>query len=487
MATNMVASVTLELSGLSSCLLSKVTHFLDTTELCDFDSAINNRQLRAKYLFGVSNDTFLFNGEHLYSKQQAYVQWLLLRRVFLKSIYLDSDTSATTLLLYDILNRANPGLEKLFLEGKVDFPQVLALRNKKTLHTLALSEQFIDDSRQVEHVLYLQDMFKNIREWREAGGVLKVLLFTNCEFGDEVVDVGDCGTITDFIIDDCNSDRYTAPGDSQGYTHLIWDIVRKCTNLRTLHLESDRHEPSSICFSDMDVSVVARFCPNLNYLYIDALGQDSLTDKAIIHLATKCTNLQQLFLMVKTQFTDATFTAVAANLVSLTRLGFNHLQLQNPRTLRCLAHCCPQLEWLNLYICNATEAELLLLVKQAKNLQHLAIRRWGHLDFRDGGTELTPQQYEPQDLSLFDAEEPARVLSSQLEWLGRMAVHTQLLPGELDSAEKLEAASSHPSFKLVVMERVVAEEEEEEEGGGEGEWDEEEGEWGEEEGEWEEV
>jgi hypothetical protein len=118
------------------------------------------------------------------------------------------------------------------------------------------------------------------------------------------------------------------------------------------------------------------------------------------------------------------------------------------------------------------------LVKHAKNLQHLAIGPWEHLDFHQVvGTELIAQEYEPQELALFDAEEPARVLSSQLEWLGRMAVHTQMQEGELGTVEKLKAASSQPKFKVTLVPPLLVSAAVEE-GGAEGE---EEGEEGEEE------
>jgi hypothetical protein len=137
MAAQAVAPATLELSCLSSDLLSKVTYYLSTKELCIFDTAILNRQLRAKYLFGVSNDTFLFPGRFFFTNknadlQQRYAWWLLLRRVFLKSICMNNKSNAATLLHYDI----HPGLEELTLNGKVDFPKDLAVRNRKTLHIL---------------------------------------------------------------------------------------------------------------------------------------------------------------------------------------------------------------------------------------------------------------------------------------------------------------------------------------------------------------
>jgi hypothetical protein len=457
MAAQAVAPATLELSCLSSDLLSKVTHFLDTEELCAFDTAILNRQLRAKYLVGVSNDAFLFRGEDIdgAERQQIYARWLLLHRVFLKVIKLNSSTNATTLEFYDVINRNSAGLEELFLDGKVDFPKDLAVRNAKTLHSLMLTGQGKHGSwQEVGGNWQLRGLLKRIREWAEAGGVLKELHLRDCEFGDETVDVGSCDSLTYLCIENCRSNQYTAPGISQGCTRLVWDIVSKCTNLKTVHFESNVQR--RIDFSDKDLSVLARFCPNLDYLFIDTPGSDSPTDKAIVCLATKCTKLTQLCLYTKTALTDETILAVAANLVSLKVLGLANLQMQNPLTLRCLAHCCPQLSMLNLHKGNVSEAELLYLVKHAKNLQKLGLERWGHLSFRDGvTTEHTLQEYDEQELSLVGAEEPARLLSSRLEWLGRMAVHTQLQPGEMDTLEKLKAASSHPRFKVNLLEALL--------------------------------
>jgi hypothetical protein len=330
MAAPAVAPATLELSCLSSDLLSKVTHFLDTIELRFLDTAINNRQLRAKFLFGVANNTYLFKGKDI-RKEEEYVQWLLLRRVFLRSISLHEDTTASTLLLYEILNRAScAGLEELTLDGNVDFPKDLAVRSAKTLHTLVLKTQIVDEGGRV------QGVFKNIREWRLAGGVLKRLTLDCCEFGDAVVDVGDCTTLTHLQIEGCVSSQYTAPGVSQGCTHLIWDIVSKCVNLRNFQLDSVNCPPifePDFCLCDRDVSVLARFCPDLTHLCIYAEHKDCFAEKALIHLATKCTKIEHLCLFLKTQFTDATITAVAANLVSLSKLGLSRLQL------RTRAHC----------------------------------------------------------------------------------------------------------------------------------------------------
>jgi hypothetical protein len=431
----------LELSCHSSDLLAKVTHYLNTTELCAFDTAIQNRQLRAKYLVGVSNDSFLFPGEEIdgAERQQLFARWLVLRRVFLKSIFLNSNTNAATLVLYDIL----PGLERLVLDGKVDFPKDLAVRNAKTLHKLVLRNQGKDGSGQ------LRSLLQCVREWGEAGGVLKALVLKGCEFGDLVVDVGNCDSLTDLVIEDCSSSQYTAPGISQGCTRLIWGIVSKCTKLKRFQFNSEEQSEIQLC--DKDLSVLARFCPNLYRLYIQTTNSDTLTEKAIVCLTTKCTELNELFLYTKTALTDETILAVAANLVSLLDLGLYKLQLQNPLKLRCLAHCCPQLSFLYLYKGNVSEAELLYLVKHAKNLQELGLQRWGHLTFRDR-TEHTLQEYDEQELSLFDAEEPARLLSSRQEWLGRMAVHTQLQPGEMDTVEKLQAASTNTEFKVDVLE-----------------------------------
>jgi hypothetical protein len=234
MAAQAVAPATLELSCLSSDLLSKVSHFLNTIELRIFDTAINNRLLRSKFLFGVSNDTFLFPGRAFTNEnadlQQRYARWLLLRRVFLKSITLTRKSNAATLLHYDI----HSGLEKLTLNGKVNFPKDLAVRNAKTLHKLVLTGQGKDG---------LRSLLERIREWREAGGVLKELILNYCEFGDLAVDVGNCDSLTLLYIKNCRSNQYTAPGILQGCTRLIWDIVSKCTNLQNFHLKA---EPSCL-------------------------------------------------------------------------------------------------------------------------------------------------------------------------------------------------------------------------------------------------
>jgi hypothetical protein len=374
-----VALVTVELSCLSSDLLSKVARFLDTKELCAFDTALLSRQLRAKYLAGVSSDTFLFSCEEIENAevQKKYVRWLLLRRVFLESINLNSKTTATTLELFDLLKEAHsPGLIQIVLNGKVDFPKDLAVRNAKTLHHLRLLNQGKDGGSE-----QLRGLLEQIREWREAGGVLKGMTLEDCEFGDLSVDVGNCDTLTYLHIKDCRSNQYTAPGTSQGYTRMIWDIVSKCTNLKKFSFVTS----DNTVFSDKDLSVLGSFCPNLDSLYIDQprVRDNNLTEKALIYLAAKCTKLMKLSLFVDMELTDATVAAVAANLVSLTCLGLDKLQLQKPRTLRCLARCCPRLKELYIYKDNVTEAELLYFVQHAKNLK--ICTHWGW----NGGSILT--------------------------------------------------------------------------------------------------
>jgi hypothetical protein len=132
------------------------------------------------------------------------------------------------------------------------------------------------------------------------------------------VDVGNCDSLTDLCIKGCSSNSYTAPGISHGCTRLIWDIVSKCTNLETFYFYSASQ--SGIQLSDKDLSVLARFCPDLSALYISAHNSDSLTEKAIVFFVTKCTKLtKQLCLFIKAALTDATILAVAANLISRTR------------------------------------------------------------------------------------------------------------------------------------------------------------------------
>jgi hypothetical protein len=444
----------LELSCLSSDLLAKVTHWLNAKELCAFDTAILNRQLRSKFLVGVSNDAFLFPGRKIIDqsgeRQYMYVRWLLLRRVFLKTMTLYENTNATTVVLYDILNAANPGLETLTLDGKIDFPKDLAVRNAKTLHTLVLKNQGVRDGGEQVRGKQVRGLLKKIREWTEAGGVLKNLSLEACEFGDEVVDVGNCDSLAHFHIQDCTCNRYKAPGISLGCTRLIWDIISKGTNLTRFYFSSVE---STTSVSDPDVNVLAKFCPKLEDVLIDQEHEASFTEKAIICLVRNCTKIKSLTLYSNTVLTDATVAAVAANLGSLKAFGVLDLQLQNPRTLRCLAHCCPQLR--TFYLCkgNVSETELLYFVKHAKNLQYLHLGDFGHLEFRANGTELTPHLllYISQDLRMFDAKEPERLHSSQVEWLGRMAVHMQKQPGEMDTAEKLKAASSNPKFEVKLL------------------------------------
>ncbi|KAJ1388598.1 hypothetical protein B484DRAFT_409588 [Ochromonadaceae sp. CCMP2298] len=73
--------------------------------------------------------------------QLMYAKWLTLRRIVVNSIVLNEHTTPSVLLLYDIVNRVNPGLVSLTIKGDVDLPTDMAVRNNKTLHKLDIKHQ----------------------------------------------------------------------------------------------------------------------------------------------------------------------------------------------------------------------------------------------------------------------------------------------------------------------------------------------------------
>ncbi|KAJ1411185.1 hypothetical protein B484DRAFT_402715 [Ochromonadaceae sp. CCMP2298] len=125
MASRAAAShVEASISSLSSDLLMRVANYLNS-----------NKQLRAKYLSGA------YALRTTSEWQEGYARWLTMRHVFVNSISLNGQTTAATQMLYDVMNRVNPGLVSLTIDGKVDFPQDMAVRNNKSLHVLTLSKQ----------------------------------------------------------------------------------------------------------------------------------------------------------------------------------------------------------------------------------------------------------------------------------------------------------------------------------------------------------
>jgi len=133
------------LSSLSSDLLMRVANWLSVKELCTFDTTVSAKQLRAKFLYGLFGDTFLYPGADVEKKssewQEGYAQWFTMRHVFVNSITLDENTTPSVLVLYDTMNRVNPGLESLTIDGDVTFPKDIAVRSAHTLHTLAILNQ----------------------------------------------------------------------------------------------------------------------------------------------------------------------------------------------------------------------------------------------------------------------------------------------------------------------------------------------------------
>jgi hypothetical protein len=119
------------LLSLSSDLLMRVAHWLELDELCVFDTAISEQLLRVKYLSGLRNDTFLYAGtmpsptwEYTSAWQQDYAQWLTMRRVFVNSLYLNEQTNPAVMILSNTMNRVNPGLISLSIDGDIDFSKV---------------------------------------------------------------------------------------------------------------------------------------------------------------------------------------------------------------------------------------------------------------------------------------------------------------------------------------------------------------------------
>ncbi|KAJ1394368.1 hypothetical protein B484DRAFT_484411 [Ochromonadaceae sp. CCMP2298] len=366
-----------------------------------------------------------------------------MRHVFVNSIILDDNTTATALALYDTMNRVNPGLVSLTIHGDVTFPKDIAVRNTKTLHTLELYNH---------GTAQLKKLMGSVREWGNNGGSLQELRLEGCEFEEEAVDFGSCDALTELYVMDCSSNLSTTPGDSLDCTRLLWGILHKCKNLKRFQFSA---EEDTTPLNARDLCLLARFCPDLEYLYLWS-HHGTVDEAALVSVAMKCTKLEtlRLHLRVQSAVTDRTIRAIAANLVSLQMLCIEDLQLNNPRTLRVLAVGCPLLSRLYIKKGNSlvTESDLLYLVGNAKNLQLLTIRNWKHLDLRERW-ELQPDASAAEELLQLGMEDPEALLSSQRDRLQVLSAATQQ-PGEMDEmdiVDKLHAASSHPRFKVVLV------------------------------------
>ncbi|KAJ1442677.1 hypothetical protein B484DRAFT_441999 [Ochromonadaceae sp. CCMP2298] len=387
------------LSSLSLDLLMRVANWLSVKELCVFDTAVSAKQLRSKFLSGLFGDTFLYPGADGKWKSsdwhEGYAQWLTLRRVVINSIDLNWNTTASALMLYDTMNRVNPGLKSLTFNGSVKFPKDMAGRNIKTLHIMKFTSQGAEQ---------LRKLMGSVREWGSMGGSLQEMSLEVCEFGKQTVDFGN--SLVDLDIYGSSSDLCTELGDSLGCTHLLWGILHKCKNLKRFKFGySDR-------LNDRDLCLLARFCPDLTSIHIEP-HDDAFNEAALRGVAMKCTKLEELVLLANNTITDRTIEAIAANLVSLRILVIRKLQLSNPRVLRGLAEGCRQLQDLCIYEGNAhvTEAELLFLVTHAKKLHTLTIWKWEHLDFRERWEESQPDP--PHELLQMGIDDPEALLSSQ--------------------------------------------------------------------------
>mmetsp|Transcript_34749 Transcript_34749/g.76646 ORF Transcript_34749/g.76646 Transcript_34749/m.76646 type:complete len:452 (+) Transcript_34749:129-1484(+) len=443
MASRALASlVEASFSSLSSDLLMRVANWLSVKELCVLDTAVSAKQLRAKFLYGLFGDTFLYPGADVEKKssewQEGYARWLTMRHVFVNSIILDDNTTATALALYDTMNRVNPGLVSLEIYGNVEFPLDLAVRNK-TLHTVGLYNQYMVPTDE------LKKFGRSVSEWGSMGGSLQELTLEGCEFFDRAMDFGSCAALTELNIQDCSSELYTAPGDSLGCTRLLWGILHKCKNLKKFLCFT--FSLYSVPLNARDLCLLARSCPHLTRLTLWSRRPETFNEAALVSVAMKCTKLQTLRLTVQSAFTDRTIEAIAANLVSLRKLEISNLELHKPRTLRVLAHGCPQLSRLYIDEGNAlvTETELLYLVKNAKELRTLEIGKWEHLDLRETWEELEPDDSAADELLQLGMEDPEALLSSQRDRLQVLRAATQQ---QGDTVDRLLAASSNPHFKI---------------------------------------
>jgi len=420
----------------------RVANWLSVKELCTFDTTVSAKQLRAKFLYGLFGDTFLYPGADVEKKssewQEGYAQWFTMRHVFVNSITLDENTTPSVLVLYDTMNRVNPGLVSLEIYGNVEFPLDLAVRNK-TLHTVGLYNQYMVPTDE------LKKFGRSVSEWGSMGGSLQELTLEGCEFFDRAMDFGSCAALTELNIQDCSSELYTAPGDSLGCTRLLWGLLHTCKNLKTFQFFDDSLFTGSAPLNARDLCLLARFCPHLEYLHIQS--DRDISEAALGYVAMKCTKLVDLQLHVPTVFTDRTIDAIT-NLVSLRTLYIHNLQLQNPYTLRGLVG--PQLKELHIRKGNAhvTEAELLYLV-QHTTLRLLQIGQWEHLYFRDRREEL--EEIQPYDsaaeLLLLGVDDPEALLSSQQRLKGVRAATQQ---PEMDTVDKLKAAGD-PFFTVILF------------------------------------
>jgi len=445
MASRAVTShVEASLSSLSSDLLMRVANYLNVKELCIFDKATaSNKQLRAKNISSLFNDTFLYPGADVVKKssewQEGYARWLTMRHVFVNSIVLNKRTTASVLVLYDTMNRVNPGLVSLTIHGDVTFPKDIAVRSAKTLHTLVLHNQGTEQ---------LRKLMGSVREWGSMGGSLQKLGLYKCTFGNMNVEFGCiCDALTDLCIFNCSSNLSTTPGDSLGCTRLLWGILPKCKNLKKFTKHSIASTGVEFPLNDHDLCLLARFCPHLTQLYIQS-ELASFSEAALGCVAMKCTKLETLELPVEITFTDRTIEAIAANLVSLRLIYFRELQLENSRTLRGLTEGCRQLQELGIMKGSVPEVELLYLVKHAKKLDTLNIGKWKHLDFRERWAELQPDTSAVEDLLQLGMEDPEALITAQQDRLKSIRAATQQPGGidEMDTVCKLRAASSNPDF-----------------------------------------
>ncbi|KAJ1436671.1 hypothetical protein B484DRAFT_445511 [Ochromonadaceae sp. CCMP2298] len=307
----------------------------------------------------------------------------------------------------------------------------------------------------------MRGLFGSMRRLQTEGISLTKLTFNDCHFGDEVVDVGN-DALSELTIDQCCSGRYHTPGISTfGCTHLVWDIVQKCPNLErftcidqqtfaTMETGEGEYDEvaedailtgSEVTMSDADLCALAKFCPDLETLYINSYDT-RITEKSIIYLAMRGTQLRELGLYLKRDkaLTDAAIIAIA-NMAHLKVLEVGTLELKNPLTLRCIAHQCPHLKSLSLHTSNVTEAELVYFAQHGQ-LDRLAVGKQ-QLNFPGKSIRTDHHSYRPGYLPVLDAGDIEALEAAQRTWLLTAEQHWLHLPAGENTEEKLKAADPH--------------------------------------------
>lgn len=183
----------------------------------------------------------------------------------------------------------------------------------------------------------------------------------------QYIDLGSCKDITDegviALAGRCPHLQYINLSECERITDRgVLALTERCPNLRHIDLSDCGH------ITNASVIELAKRLPNLQFI---ALGECSnITDDAVKALATHCPELQSINLE-RNSLSSHALTALAKGCSALRHINLYNSRGWNNDVAAAFARRCPNLEYIDLCYCSATDADVVALANGCPNLQSI--------------------------------------------------------------------------------------------------------------------